>query len=169
MKCLKYFFVVGIAFISLSSTTATRTSRLSEGIYPGNLFPDIKNLENISGTKINLSDLRGQKVLVSLWAAYDAPSHRDNVLLSNIIAHKNYPVQMVSVSFDKSKSVFEKTLMLDKIDTRYQFMAQGNEYADLYDRYQLEKGFKNYLVDENGVIVAINLTPDDLAQVLKQN
>ena len=154
-----------IAFISLSSNTS-RTSSLSEGIYPGNLFPDIKNLENVSGTKLNLSDLKGQKVLVNLWAAYDANSHKDNVLFSNLIKDRKYEVQMISVSFDKSESVFERTLAMDKIDRKNQFLANGETYASLFNRYQLKKGFKNYLIDENGVIVAMNLSTKDLDQYL---
>lgn len=168
MKCLKYFLVVGLVLISLSSNT-TRTSRLSEGIYPGNLFSDITNLENVSGTKINLSDLKGQKVLVNLWAAYDAASRRDNVLFSNVIEKENYPVKMVSICFDQSESVFKRTVSLDQIDIQYQFMAKSNVRADLFDRYQLEKGFKNYLIDENGLILAINLTPSDLGNLLTKN
>ena len=168
MKYLKYFLIAGITFISLSSNMS-RTSSLSEGIYPGNLLPDIKNLVNESGTKINLSDLRGQKVLVNFWAAYDAYSHKDNVLLSHLIESKQYPVQMVSVSFDKSESVYERTLVMDKIDTRYQFLAKGDASSELYNRYQLERGFKNYLIDENGVIVAMNLTPNDLGRLLNEN
>lgn len=165
---MKYFLVVALVFISLSSST-TRTSRLSEGIYPGNLFSDITDLENVSGTKINLSDLKGQKVLVNLWAAYNAYSHRDNVLFSNIIENKNYPVQMVSVCFDKSESIFKRTVALDQIDTKHQFIVGNDAYADLFSRYQLEKGFKNYLIDENGVILATNLAPNDLDKLLKQN
>ncbi|MDR1882837.1 MAG: peroxiredoxin family protein [Prevotella sp.] len=168
MKYLKYFLILGIALISLSSNTS-RTSSLSEGIYPGNLLPDIKNLENKSGTKMNLSDLRGQKVLLNFWAAYDACSHRDNVLLSRIIGSKRYPVRMISVSFDKSESVFEKTLAMDKIDAEYQFLVKGGAFSDLFGRHQLERGFKNYLIDEDGVIVAMNLTPDDLDQILNEN
>ncbi len=160
--------IVGVVFISLSSNT-TRTSRLSEGIYPGNLFPDIQNLENVSGTKISLSDLRGQKVLVNFWAAYDAYSHKNNVLFSNVIEKENYPVKMVSVSFDESESVFEKTVAIDKITEEYQFMAKGDVYTDLFNRYQLEKGFRNYLIDENGVVVAMNLTANQLDQLLKEN
>jgi peroxiredoxin len=166
MKYAKYFLVVCIAFIGISSNTTETSSLSSEGIYPGNLFPDIENLENISGTKFNLSDLRGQKVLVNLWAAYDANSHKDNVLFSNLIENKKYSVQMVSVSFDKSETVFERTLSMDKIDRKNQFLANGNEYSALFDRYQLKKGFKNYLIDENGVIVAMNLSPEDLDQYL---
>ena len=165
MKYLKYFLIAGIAFISLLSNTSG-TSSLSEGIYPGNLFPDIKNLENESGTKINLSDLKGQKVLVNFWAAYDADSHKDNVLLSHVIESKNYAVQMVSVSFDKVESVFERTLKMDKIDPSYQFLVKNEMSSDLFNQFRLEKGFKNYLVDENGVIIAMNLTASDLNQLL---
>lgn len=166
MKYAKYFLIVCIAFIGLSSNTTETSSLSSEGIYPGSLFPDIKNLENVSGTKLNLSDLRGQKVLVNLWAAYDANSHKDNVLFSNLIEDKKYAVQMISVSFDKSESVFERTLAMDKIDSKNQFIVNGETSASLFDRYQLKKGFKNYLIDENGVIVAMNLSPKDLDQYL---
>ena len=166
MKYAKYFLIVCIALIGLSSNTTETSSLSSEGLYPGNLFPDIKNLENVSGTKLNLSDLKGQKVLVNLWAAYDANSHKDNVLFSNLIKNKKYAVQMVSVSFDKSESVFERTLAMDKIDAKNQFLANDENYANLFDRYQLKKGFKNYLIDENGVIVAMNLSPKDLDQYL---
>jgi len=165
MKYLKYFLIAAIAFISLSSNTSG-TSSLSEGIYPGNLFPDIKNLENESGTKINLSDLKGQKVLVNFWAAYDADSHKDNVLLSRLIESKNYPVKMLSVSFDKVESVFERTVKMDKIDPLYQFLVKNEESSDLFNQFRLERGFKNYLLDENGVIVAMNLTANDLSQLL---
>lgn len=168
MKYLKYFLIVSVAFVGLSSNT-TRTSRLSEGIYPGNLFPDIKNLENVSGASIDLSDLRGKKVLVNFWAAYDATSHRDNVLFSNLIEEKNYPVQMVSVSLDESESVFSKTIAMDKVDGMFQFRAQGDLAKDLLNRYQLQRGFKNYLIDENGVVLGMNLTSENLDQLLKEN
>ncbi len=168
MKYLKYCLIAGVAFISLSSTTS-RTSSVSEGIYPGDLFPDIMNLENKSGTKLNLSDLRGQKVLVNFWAAYDAYSHRDNVLLSNVIEKKRYPVQMVSVSFDESESVFDRTVSLDNIKKEYQFRAKADVSSELTNRYRLDKGFKNYLIDENGVIIGMNLSPGDLDRLLSKN
>lgn len=168
MKYLKYFLMSVATVLSLSSNTS-ETSSLSEGIYPGNLLPDIENLVNDSGTKINLSDLRGQKVLINFWAAYDAYSHKDNVLFSHVIENKNYPVQMVSISFDKSESVFERTLTMDGIDREYQFLVQGDESVNLLNLYRLEKGFKNYLIDENGVIMAMNLSPNELGRVLNEN
>lgn len=168
MKCLKYFLIVTVALTFLSLITV-RTSRLSEGINPGNPIPDIKNLENVSGETINLSDFKGQKVLVNFWAAYDASSRRDNVLLSKLAKQKNCPVKVVSVSFDKSKSVFAKTVAMDEVDRGSQYYAQANIRPALAAQYKLDNGFKNYLIDENGVILGVNLSLKDLRRHMIQN
>lgn len=154
--------------MSLSLITVG-TSRLSEGINPGKPIPDIKNLENVSGATINLSDLRGQKVLVNFWAAYDANSRRDNVLISQMLEKEDSSIKMVSVSFDKSKSVFEKTVAMDGIDENNQFYAQAELHSKLVEQHDLNRGFKNYLIDEKGVILEMNLSPEDLSQHLIRN
>lgn len=168
MKCLKYLLLVIITLSSLSLITV-RTSRLSEGINPGKPIPDIKNLENISGSTINLSDLKGQKVLVNFWAAYDANSRRDNVILSKLTAKEESTIKMVSVSCDKSKSVFEKTVAMDGIDVSSQYYAKAELHPELVEMYDLNKGFKNILIDEKGVIIDVNLSPETLNQHLIRN
>lgn len=168
MKCLKYFLIVSVALTFLSLITV-RTSRLSEGINPGNPIPDIKDLENVSGQTINLSDLKGQKVLVNFWAAYDASSRKDNILLSKLAEKSNCPVKVISVSFDKSKSVFAKTVAMDEVNKCSQYYAKANIRPSLVEQYKLDGGFKNYLIDENGVIIKVNLSPDDLLRHLNQN
>lgn len=168
MKYLKYFLIVGVAISCLSLITV-RTSRLSEGINPGNPIPDIQNLENASGTTLNLSDLKGQKVFVNFWAAYDASSRRDNILLTKIAEQASSSVKVLSVSFDKSKSVFEKTVAMDEIDLQNQFFANEDSRSVLVEQLKLDKGFRNYLIDEKGVILEVNLGPDDLLRHLTQN
>ncbi|PXV64096.1 hypothetical protein CLV62_11154 [Dysgonomonas alginatilytica] len=165
MKYLKYFLIVGIVLTTLSFTTST--SRISEGIYPGDLMPKLK-INNEAGTKLDLEHLKGVKVLVSFWAAYDAESHMKNVLLWNTLQKEKHSLVMVSVSFDKSKAVFEKTLSIDGINDRYQFLDTKGSNSEIYQKYQLEKGFQNYLIDEKGVIMAINLTPKDLNRILEK-
>ena len=166
MKYLKYFLFAGI--ILLSSSYTTGTSRISEGIYPGNLMPQLA-VSNDEGNKLDLSALKGVKVLVNFWAAYDAESHMKNVLLWNTLQKEKYPVKMVSVSFDKNKTVFEKTLSMDGIEPRLQFIETKGIDSEIYEKYELKKGFKNYLIDENGVIIATNVTPTDLDNLLKQS
>lgn len=165
MKYLKYFLFIGI--VVLFSSYTTKTSKVSEGIYPGNLMPDLK-LEKNDGSRLDLKYLRGVKVLVNFWAAYDADSHMKNVLLWNILQNQNSSLTMVSVAFDENKDIFERTLSMDGIDKTYQFQEKDGNNSELYQKYQLGKGFKNYLIDENGVIVAMNLTPTKLKELLKE-
>ncbi|MFV0468833.1 MAG: TlpA family protein disulfide reductase [Dysgonomonas sp.] len=163
MKYLKYFLIVG--FLLATSSYTTRTSEISQGISPGNRIPDFK-IENTSGNKISLHELKGVKVLVNFWAAYDAESHMKNVQLWNAYEKEKFPIVMVGISFDKSRSVFEKTLNIDGIDNKYQFCDTNGSESEIYKNYQLENGFRNYLIDENGVIIAKNVTPDDLKKLL---
>jgi len=165
MKYLKCLLVGGLVLITTSSYT-TKTSGISEGIYPGNLIPDM-TMSDESGHQLKLSDLKGQKILINFWAAYDADSHMKNVLLWNTLQKENLDVKMISVSFDQSRSVFEKTLSFDGIkDGQSQFLEPQGSNSNIYKTYRLEKGFKNYLIDENGVILATNIKPNELSKVL---
>jgi len=119
-------------------------------------------LNGDSGKTFSLEHLRGVKVLVNFWAAYDAESHIKNVQFWNALQQKDYPMQMLSVSFDKSKGVYEKTLKLDGIDAGYHFYDVKGKDSEVYKTYKLDNGFKNYLLDENGVILAMDLNPHEL-------
>lgn len=167
MKYFMYFLLVAGVFIGLVSTTS-KTTKPTEGIYPGDLFPEIENLKDEAGTTINFTDLKGQKVLVNFWASYDADSRMKNVLMSNIIEQNDYPVKMISVSFDKNEKVFEKTIVADNMNQSWQCWADNDLQERLTKLYRLEKGFKSYLIDEDGKIVAMNLAGNDLNQYLEK-
>lgn len=165
MKYLKYFLV---ASVGIFTSYTIKTSRFSESVYPGNLMPEF-NIQDDSGTEFDLQQMRGQKVLVSFWAAYDANSHKNNVLLYNTLIENGYPIEMVSICFDKNKSVFEKTLEMDGIDRRTQYQDVLGTHSKLYQEYGFDNGFKNYLIDEKGVIVAVNVTPNELKDFTQKN
>lgn len=163
MKYLKYFLIGGMTMIITSHTS--RTSKISEGINPGNLIPATL-LYDSEGNELNLSELAGEKFLLNFWAAYDANSHLETSLLSNAVKKGNYPIKVISVSFDKSRSVFEKTLTLDAVDRTYQFHDTQGENSEVFKKFRLQKGFKSLLVDENGVIQGVNLSPNELKKML---
>jgi peroxiredoxin len=166
MKYLKYFLATGLVVFITSSYTA-RTSGSAVGVEQGNIVPDLK-IPDESGNEFTLSGLKGQKILVTLWAAYDAKSHLQHVLLTNALKKSDYPVKMVSVSFDQSKPVFESTLNVDEINNEFQFVDTRGRNSAIYKEYQLEKGFKSLLIDENGLIMAVNPTLDDLNKVFSE-
>lgn len=163
MKYLKYFLIAGM--VLLTSSYTTRTSEISVGTISGNLMPDLV-VKDEAGRLVDLKDLKGVKILVNFWAAYDAESHLKNVQLWNALKKENYPVVLVSVSFDRNRSVFEKTLIVDGIDSKYQFYETDGASSDIFKEYGLEKGFKSFLIDENGVIIKENVTTQDLRTML---
>ena len=73
---------------------------------------------------------------------------------------------MVSVSFDDFKSVFNETIKRDRITTSHCFVETEGKASEIYQTYRLNKGFKNFLLNEEGVIIAKNIDASQLATYL---
>ena len=136
----------------------------------GDIAPDF-TIQTMSGEPTavcDLSDLRGRCVLLSFWASYDAHSRMLNASLSNALrmADPNNEVKMVSVSFDDYRSVFKETVRKDQIVTPTCFVETEGESSAIFRKYLLNRGFTNYLLDENGVIIARNISAFELSSYL---
>lgn len=152
----RVFVVLMISFISFSFVGKDTPT---EGLTIGDKAPEFK----ICGEKqlVNLKYLRGKYVLLSFWASYDADSRMKNVSLNHVVG-KTDNVEMVSVSFDDYKSIFNETIKKDRITTSKCFVELSGNRSDIYKTYRLHKGFKNYLLDENGVIIAKDIVASEL-------
>ena len=115
-----------------------------------------------------LSDMKGKYVLLSFWASYDAHSRMQNASLSNVLrsASRNENVEMVSVSFDEYQSIFKETVRKDQIVTPTCFVETKGESSGIFKKYRLGRGFTNYLLDDNGVIIAKNISAAELSAYL---
>ncbi|MDD3787758.1 MAG: redoxin domain-containing protein [Petrimonas sp.] len=163
MKYLN-FCLIAIGSLILSSGSI-KTDSPSIGYHPGERIPNIV-LNDAEGKTLDLSEYKGKKVVVNFWAAYDAQSRATNIQIHNYLKN-NYPdIQLLSVSFDENKGVFEKTVLWDQLETNSQFCDAKGTQSEIYKDFQLNKGFKNYLIDENGVITAMNVTPGELKTIL---
>ena len=135
----------------------------TEGLTIGDKAPSF-NIRN-EKQSINLKDLNGKYVLLSFWASYDACSRMQNATLSHA-ASKNNKIEMVSVSFDNYQSIFEETIKKDRISATNCYVDLNGENSEIYQTYRLHKGFKNYLLDENGVIIAKDIKAKELSSYL---
>lgn len=134
----------------------------------GDIAPDfaIQSMSNQQAST-ELSDLRGKYVLLSFWASYDAHSRMLNASLSNALRNRAVNnVELVSVSFDEYSSVFKETVRMDQIVSSACFVDTKGESSALYKKYRLGRGFTNYLLDDNGVIVAKNISAAELSSYL---
>ncbi|RHJ91412.1 thioredoxin family protein [Parabacteroides bouchesdurhonensis] len=165
MKIRTYVLIASVAFLGISA--GSKQAKLTEGVNPGDLAPRIESLGNESN--FNFQNHSGRYTLLNFWAAYDAESRVRNVLLSNEINKLGSDkIAMYSVSLDEKSSVFMETVKADKLDLSTQFHDELGKASEVYRKYNLKKGFKNFLIDDKGVIIAANVTPEKLTEVLKK-
>lgn len=163
MKYVRFCLAVMITFALSASSVKVHTP--SAGYYPGELIPNIV-LTDLEGNTHRLHDYRGKKVVVSFWASYDARSRAANVQLHNILKAMDADVAFLSISFDENQNVVERTLALDDMETVSLFSEADGTGSKLYKEFKLDRGFRNYLIGENGVIAAMNMNPGDLKEIL---
>ena len=161
MRHVKWIFVV---LLISSLTSFVEKDKPTGGLNVGDVAPDFR-IETTSDVQHNLdlTDLKGQYVLLSFWASYDAQSRMQNASLSNALRSTSQDVEMVSVSFDEYQSVFKETIRKDQIVTPTCFVETKGESSGLFKKYRLNRGFTNYLLDGNGVIIAKNISAAELS------
>ena len=165
MKYVKWIFVV---LLISSLTSFVEKDKPTGGLNVGDIAPDFR-IESMSAEQpAELSDLKGKYVLLSFWASYDAQSRMQNASLSNALrsTSRNNNVEMVSVSFDEYSSIFKETIRKDQIVTPTCFVETKGESSGLFKKYRLSRGFTNYLLDDNGVIIAKNISAAELSSYL---
>ena len=165
MRHVKWIFVV---LLISSLTSFVEKDKPTGGLNVGDVAPDFR-IETTSDVQHNLdlTDLKGKYVLLSFWASYDAQSRMQNVSLSNVL-RSSRNVEMVSVSFDEYQSIFKETVRKDQIVTPTCFVETEGEDSGLFKKYRLNRGFTNYLLDGNGVIIAKNISAADLSAYVKE-
>ena len=162
IKNVSGIFVV-LVIISLTFFSFVGKDTPTEGLTIGDKAPDFKICSERQ--LVNLKDLKGKYVLLSFWASDDAPSRMQNAILNHAVTKTNN-IEMVSVSFDDYKSVFNETIRKDQISTSNCFIELEGKNSEIYQTYRLHKGFKNYLLDKNGVIIAKNINAQQLSSYL---
>ena len=161
MRHVKWIFVV---LLISSLTSFVEKDKPTGGLNVGDVAPDFR-IETTSDVQHNLdlTDLKGKYVLLSFWASYDAQSRMQNASLSNALRSTSQDVEMVSFSFDEYQSVFKETIRKDQIVTPTCFVETKGESSGLFKKYRLNRGFTNYLLDGNGVIIAKNISAAELS------
>ena len=166
MRHVKWIFVV---LLICSLTAFVEKDKPTGGLSVGDVAPDFR-IESTSGEQypLKLADFKGHYVLLSFWASYDAQSRMQNVSLNNALRSDAPNVKMVSISFDEYRSVFEETIRKDQIVTPTCFAETKGESSGLFKKYRLNRGFTNYLLDGNGVIIAKNISAADLSAYVSE-
>lgn len=154
-----------VASMVFMSGSVSNSSSPAEGIYPGEMFPDIV-LHDTHGKAIRLHDLKGQKVVLNFWASYDAASRATNVALNNVLSATDNDVAFISVSFDDNLHIAQRTMLLDNIAENAHYCETIGAKSDVYKNFDLNNGFKSYFINEDGIIEAMNVSAEQLSELM---
>ena len=165
MKVRAYVLFVAVALLAVSA--GTKNAKPTVGVNPGDLAPRIESLGNESN--FSFQNHSGRYTLLNFWAAYDAESRVRNVQLWNEVNKlSSDKIAMYSVSLDEKESIFTETVKADRLSGTKQFHEGLGKKSALYGKFNLQKGLKNFLIDDKGVIIAANVTPDKLTDILNR-
>ncbi len=164
MRNVKWIFV--ILFIALVSFVDK--DNIFNGKDVGDKAPQFMLSSNSEDEHpLSLDQFKGNYVLLSFWASYDAASRMQNVQLEKAVSKMSGQVKMVSVSFDEYRSVFDETIKHDKVNPANSYVELAGEKSPLFKSYNLKQGFKNYLLNPDGIIIAKDVKADEIAAFLK--
>ncbi len=163
MNVRTYVLIVAGALITMAF--GTKDARPTVGIHPGDLAPGIESFKNEAA--ISLRNDSGRYTLLNFWAAYDAESRVQNIRLANEVSKLSSDrIAFCSFSVDEKESVFAETVKADKLDKTMQFREEQGKQSVLYKQFNRKGGFSNYLINDEGIIVARNVDPDQLTDML---
>lgn len=151
--------LVLLALITMS--VSTKNVSAVKGVNPGDQAPLFETVEK--GSSVTFKNETGHYTLLSFWAAYDAASRFRNVKACNELkSFGSTKLSIVSISFDKSEAVFTGTIKEDGLDAVAVFQEKEGIKSEVYRKYKLKKGLRNFLIDDEGIIVAVNVNSTDL-------
>lgn len=161
LKNVKWFFVV-LVFSSLISLSFDKRDTPTEKLPVGAQAPEL-----VLGNEkqpLSLQAPKGNYILLSFWASYDATSRTRNARLHHVVSD-DARVKMISISFDRYPSIFRTAVRQDGLSENV-YQEMDGEGSEIFKSYDLKHGFINCLVDDRGVIVAKNVSPSELASLL---
>lgn len=152
-------------FVVLLLTVSANTDRQFNAV-EGSKAPAIE-VKASNGTTVSPLDKQGRFVIVNFWASGDAGSRiAANRYEQYVESTGDERIGLVSVNFDDNEKLFREIVRRDGLKNESQFNVEPQQKSEVIRRYSLENGLKSFLLDRDGVIVAVNPTIEQTASLL---
>jgi thiol-disulfide isomerase/thioredoxin len=138
-------------------------------VAPGKIAPDFEELMLDQKTKMKLSNLRGNVVLLDFWASWCAPCRKENPALVELYKkYKGDGFTIMSVSFDTDKEKWKSAIIADKLTWSNHVSDLGGWNSKVGKIYKVNSVPFTVLIDKDGKIIKLNLRGEALSNELLQ-
>ncbi len=139
----------------------------NEGLEVGDKFVDIQQAD-IKGEMLALSEVHKKYTLIEFWASWCGPCRSFNPELVELYKmYKNRGFEIFGVSLDTDKQKWKKAIEKDGLIWENVSDLKGNNNQAAI-KYGVRDIPDNFLIDENGVIIARFIRGQKLEEKLKE-
>jgi cytochrome c biogenesis protein CcmG/thiol:disulfide interchange protein DsbE len=143
--------VLGLAWIFISAdTTWTSTAGQIPAPQQGFLAPDFE-VQALTGETVKLSDLRGQAVLVNLWATWCPPCRAEMPTIEKIYnEYKGDGLVVLAVNMTYQDTYSNIAPFVEKYGLTFPILL--DEMNNVGSAYQLRSLPSSFFIDREGII-----------------
>ena len=135
---------------------------------PGKLAPDFEELKLDRETKMKLSDLKGNVVLLDFWASWCGPCRKENPNVVKLYSkYKDDGFTVMSVSLDKDLASWKAAIEKDGLIWPNHVSDLQQWSSKVGQMYQVKGIPFTVLIDKEGKIINTNLRGESLESELK--
>jgi len=131
----------------------------------GKPFVDFE-LPDQNGAMVNIRKFNGKFVLIDFWASWCGPCRKKSpelIELKQQFAAGNF--EIIGISIDKNKKQWNAAIAKDKLD----WVNLLDQDQKIENSLGIENIPFNYLIDEKGIIIGVNLSSTEIINILSAN
>ncbi|MCO6493426.1 MAG: TlpA family protein disulfide reductase [Phaeodactylibacter sp.] len=148
------------------------------GFVNGEPAPDF-TATTIGGEPFQLSALRGQYVLLDFWGSWCGPCRKENPALAQVYAqYQNARFKgaegfaIVSIGIEENEGRWRRAIERDGLRWPYHILDKASSLrffdSELARQFSVREVPTKYLLNEKGVIIAVNPSAEELGRLLEE-
>ena len=120
----------------------------------------------VDGTEFQLSDLRGQYVLLDFWGSWCGPCRRENPNLVQFYKDHKDEVTIVSIALEKNNDYWKHAIMKDGLEWKYHIVERFVFTSGIAKKFGVSAIPTKILISPEGIILEAE-SFEEIAEIIK--
>lgn len=122
-----------------------------------------------SGKTVRFSEWRGRYVLIHFWGSWCGPCRTENRELTRLYAeYRERNFDIISIGIEQTRQAWEQALQTDGLVWPHHVIELEHFDGPLAQRFRVRAIPTTFLVNPDGVIMGVNLSPAQMERMLRE-